>query len=787
MSIAKSPLYNEAKRLYDAGFAIHWLHQKSKRPIESGWGNGPRKKWEYLRETYIDGLNVGVRLGAPSKINGNYLAVVDVDVKSTDPKHRAEALKAAKALLMGHAETCPVVASGRGNGSRHYYCLTSRPFKTWNPAQSSETVKVYSPSKKPSKKEIAELTQKEIGEGLRLSLAWEVSLYSDGRQVVLPPSIHPDSGKPYLWKRHFSKALPLVQFPEPAAAPSDESALTSNKNPQQLLVNDVEFKKVELDWLPISDKVREAILHGTDVSDRSGYLLQAVTALHSAGLTRDEVLSVLTDTKNWLSSCAFEHAKTTSRKRAAAWLWKYTVKKVFTERDPSGVFNQPVQERKLSGGELAAQNAEFESQVDWRHDIIRTGPKGDGPPKQCVENVVLILSKAIDECLAKRNLFAYRDTYGCDTPWGGKRDELLTDDDVVEIKYWLGQRWRFEPNNNTISEALIIIARKNAYDPVCDWLDSLEKWDGKKRLGTWLVDNFEAEGSKEYNAQVFTKWLVAMVMRAKMPGSKFDWFPVFEGPQGVGKSSFGRLLVGDKVFLDNLPNLADKDAALALQGIWGIEMGELANMRKTEIEIVKAFITRTVDKVRAPYGKRWIESPRRCVFFGTTNRKTYLTDDTGNRRIKPLIVGKLNFEVLRRDRHQLFAEALAIYNGLKAGTRSIERYFELTGDAKVFEAEIHQEKMVETDSDAMFEAFQDFALKVQRGERDFDFKKFRIMDLFDGVGPLHKWKADNRNCQFASKMLKKLNGEMRKIEGFRYWKVDLGAGFLKAPGTEDFY
>lgn len=272
-----------------------------------------------------------------------------------------------------------------------------------------------------------------------------------------------------------------------------------------------------------------------------------------------------------------------------------------------------------------------------------------------------------------------------------------------------------------------------------------------------------------------------------MPGAKFDWFPVFEGPQGVGKSSFGRLLVGDKVFLDNLPNLADKDAALNLQGIWGVEMGELANMRKTEIEIVKAFITRTVDKVRAPYGKRWQENPRRCVFFGTTNRSTYLTDDTGNRRIKPLKVGKLDFEILRRDRHQLFAEAIAIFEELKGDQRNIERYFELTGDAKVFEAHIHKEKMVEDDADAMLESMHDFVQKVRVGTQEFNFKKFRILELFSGVGPLHKWTQNQRNLMFAAKMLKKLGGEKRMIKGMNYWKIDEGDTFLDEGIAKDFY
>ena len=121
----------EAKLLYRLGFGVHWLRSKSKVPLESGWTTGPRKDWKYLQSTYSEPLNIGVRLGAASKINDKgYLAVIDVDVKSTDDAHGKEALKAVKALTGG--APCPVVLSGRGNGSRHYYCVTAKPIQPYD-------------------------------------------------------------------------------------------------------------------------------------------------------------------------------------------------------------------------------------------------------------------------------------------------------------------------------------------------------------------------------------------------------------------------------------------------------------------------------------------------------------------------------------------------------------------------------------------------------------------------------------------------------------------------------
>ncbi len=379
----------------------------------------------------------------------------------------------------------------------------------------------------------------------------------------------------------------------------------------------------------------------------------------------------------------------------------------------------------------------------------------------------MILKNQIDENVVKRDLFAYRDTYDCDTPWGGVKDAIIGDDDVAKIKYWLGVHFRFEPTDSVISDALTVLACQNAYDPVKDLLDGLPVWDQKPRLDTWLTNHFEAQGAPEYLAQVFRKWMFAMVLRVYQPGAKFDWMPIFEGTQGIGKSSFGRLLVGDRYFLDWLPNLNDKDSALSLQGMWGVEMGELSQFRRNELENIKAFITRTVDKLRPPYGRRLIESPRRCVFFGTTNRETYLTDETGNRRFKPIVVGNLDFTALRRDRVQLFAEAKWLYDQKIESEMTLE----LTGEAKIFERKIHHEKMVEDDSNAMLESMRDFVEKVDQKRVNFDLQKFRVMDLFEGVGPLARWKPENRNLMFAAKMLKKLGADSRFVKGRKTWRV----------------
>lgn len=761
-------LKKEAKRLYDLGFAIHWLHQKSKRPIESGWTTGPRKEWRDLEKGYNEKLNVGVRLGTPSKIANGYLTVIDVDIKSEDKKHLSAAIAALRTLVgQDVLDSCPQVRSGRGNGSRHYYCRTSKPFKTWNPAYSPELVKVEMPSKKPSKAELNALTPSEIKKGIRLSRAWEISLYSDGRQVVLPPSIHPDSGKPYQWVTKLTKP-PMVSFP--TQQKTDDNPLQGVK--REYPTGDVNFDfkpiSVDLDMVPITKEMFDAIVLGTGVTDRSGYLLPASAALDAAGLDRMEIISVLTEPGYYLGACAYDHAKTKSRDRAAHWLWKYTVERVLRERSADHVFVEETDvSRKLSAEEIKKQNKEFGEMWDWTQDLVKTQ---QGAVKSTIGNVVAILKNEVGESFLKRNSFAYRDNYILNTPWGGKANEIVADDDIARIRFWIGQNYKFEPAREYVYDALTEIACANSFDPVRDWLDELPAWDERQRLDTWLSKYFEAEGEPEYLAQVFRKWMCAMVMRVYVPGLKFDWMPIFEGAQGVGKSSFGRILCGDKYFTDWLPNLADKDAALALQGIWVVEMGELSQFRKNEMEVIKGFLTRTTDKVRPPHGRKTIESHRRCVFFGTTNREQYLRDDTGNRRFKPVKVGSLDFEALRIDRLQLFAEAKYLFDSKMETPATLD----LDGQARVFELNIQAEKMVEDDAHTMRDQLQNFIKKYAQDPENCmpkNLAKFRMTELFEGIGPLQKWSTNNRNMQFAAKALKMMGAEKWKSHGTVYWKL----------------
>lgn len=769
----------EASRLHKLGFAIHLLHKKSKRPINSGWTTGPRATWDQIINQYEPGMNIGVRLGTPSKIKNDFLAVIDIDVKSKHEKHIKEAA-AAIGTMCGELNL-PEVKSGRGNGSRHYYILTPSVVKPYKAMQSTETVKVSMPSVLPSKREQKLLTLKELESGIRLRPAWEVSIMGDGQQVVLPPSIHPDSGLEYKWSTPFAIDqarkfnADLLKKPEIV-----KSLLVKDDTmkPGPKTLDGFKIEPVELSWLPVPKKIKQMIITGEGVEDRSAMLLPVCQALVKAQLTRNEILTLLTNPKLYLGQTAYHHAKTRDRQKAAAWLNKFTLEKAFELAGAVSMFSKPLAPAKpLTAERMEEIQSAYDDEHNYlldldktKHDILRP----------TLRNVITILENEVGECIVERDLFCMRDTYAVDTPWGNKKGDAICDEDAMNCKLWFGENFNFEPNNTVIEEAHYIMAKKNGFDPVLNWLNNLPAWDKTPRLGSWFNKNFGAKNTSpaaaEYHSQVFEKWITAIVARAFNPGMKFDWMPILEGFQGYGKSSFGSILCGDKYFLDSLPDLRDKDSCLALQGIWVVEFGELAGLRRNELETVKAFLVRTVDKVRPPFGRRWLEIARRCVFFGTTNKDQYLKDDTGNRRFKPVKVGRLNFKALREEREQLFAEAMWLFKN----KYKVSRDFELTGIAVQYEKEIHGEKMIEDESDLMRESLVKFIEIDSTKEFDkmFDFSRFKISDLFHGDSPfadlsppLKNWKFDSRNVQFAAKALKHLGGDNFKIGGIKYWKL----------------
>jgi predicted P-loop ATPase len=247
-------------------------------------------------------------------------------------------------------------------------------------------------------------------------------------------------------------------------------------------------------------------------------------------------------------------------------------------------------------------------------------------------------------------------------PWtNGKTGEWTDDHDRLAAD-WLQHQSIFV-SVEIAGLAIQTVAKERCFHPVRDYLDSL-KWDGTLRLDNWPSLYLGCEPS-EYISAVGSRWMIAAVARIYEPGVKADCALILEGPQGLLKSTVLRTLAG-KWFTDDIAELGSKDAAMQARGVWIIEIPELDAMSRVDVAKIKAFISRTTDRFRPPYGKRLVESPRQCVFAGSVNHSAYLRDETGGRRFWPVACERILIEELQRDRDQLWAEAFARY---RAGER----------------------------------------------------------------------------------------------------------------------
>ena len=338
-----------------------------------------------------------------------------------------------------------------------------------------------------------------------------------------------------------------------------------------------------------------------------------------------------------------------------------------------------------------------------------------GTPERNEANVITALS--CDEAFAGTLVFdEFRQEImvARKLPWD---DQLIplprpwTDADDVRCAEWL-QRRDINVPPVVVSRSVTAVARDIRIHPVRDYLNSLV-WDRVHRLDTWALTYLGAEDTP-LNHAFGSLWAISAVARIMRPGAKVDHMLILEGPQGARKSTALKVLAGEAWFTDELAEIGSKDAAQQMRGVWVVEIAELDAIGRAEVSRIKAFLSRTVDRYRPPYERYVIDVPRQCVFAGSVNPDTYLRDETGNRRFWPVRCGTIDLDALRRDRDQLWAEAVARF---RAGA-----IWWLDDPALVAMADAAQGERMQSDAwDSLIERWLKVEIhKVNRGYAGFD-------------------------------------------------------------------
>lgn len=288
------------------------------------------------------------------------------------------------------------------------------------------------------------------------------------------------------------------------------------------------------------------------------------------------------------------------------------------------------------------------------------------------------------------NLFTEDIEFKKEVEWDfmSKDKKPLTDMDITFLRDYLSSVHDWEPSKDVIGDSCFLIATQDRYHPIKKFIESVE-WDGKPRCDEWLIN---AAGCNDniYIRNVSSKFLIATINRIYEPGCKFDHMLILEGDQNIGKSTLCEIMSGDW-YLDT--NFDNKDLVDSMRSSFWIEISELSGMNKKEVDWLKSFLSRKVDRLRLPYARRPQDFKRKCVFIGTYNpsgNNMYLRDDTGNRRFWPVeCQGMINFDWLRKNRMQLWAEAFARY-------KNKETYYIKNKNALKILDELHSERELES-------------------------------------------------------------------------------------------
>ena len=451
---------------------------------------------------------------------------------------------------------------------------------------------------------------------------------------------------------------------------------------------------------------------------------------------------------------------------------------------------------KLTLAEERAESAkrEFSGEDDWSKGLELDR---QGKVKDTLDNLVLAIRH--DDGLQSIAFNLHRDGIdaGEGLPWKQIKPGW-NDSDFASLKVYLNKGYGVYAPTKT-KDALLAVASERAYHPVKEYLDALPEWDGVKRVDTLLTDYLGAEDSA-YTRAVIRKTLAAAVARIYQPGTKFDSVLILNGPQGIGKSTLFARLAG-AWFSDSLTltDMRDKSGPEKLQGYWILELGELAGMKKTDVETVKSFLSRVDDKYRASYGLNVESHPRQCVIVGSTNTESgFLRDITGNRRFWPVRVNgesvKKPWQISGEDVLQVWAEAKAVYEGG-------ERLY-LEGEVAAMAVSQQAEAMETDDREGLVRTYLDTLLPENWDSMSlYDRRNFLNGSEFGEerqTGTVRRMMVCNMEiwCECfgrESSALKKIDsyeisGIMRKIEGWgKYAETKNGMSGFPIYGKQRAY
>jgi len=217
-------------------------------------------------------------------------------------------------------------------------------------------------------------------------------------------------------------------------------------------------------------------------------------------------------------------------------------------------------------------------------------------------------------------------------------------------------------------------SNQNTYSPIVEYFDKyLTEWDGVDRIEELLKTIQYPVGKRKAYLLFLKKWLIqvmAAVYTTSDNPNRLNSVLILQGAQGTGKTMWVESLFPTKIRQYCVGSKSLKMSTFRTDMVkLNMELLSTLICNVNEIDTVfdgktysdfKAFLDQTTDNIVLPYGDSAVQLLRRTVFIGSTNKRNFFVDETGNRRFTLIEGWSFNYRH-NIDLDQLWSQALTLY------------------------------------------------------------------------------------------------------------------------------